>query len=745
MSEVEIIKNALSLGREKITPLPGGWRKKTFLVEGKDKRIVSLVSKKAISKSRLLKAAWLEEKLTRKKIILGRKLISLSLVDNFHLIIRTYLEGKPKWQWGRSEARQLGELLARLHQKGIYHLDLKPGNVLWRGNKISGVIDFEESKRGKKYRVQDLVNTLSWVLASGGEEDIFLKAYLDQGGKVNYGKMEKYLPRYLMMRAKQGSKNALILLAKKKLEDSQGQIKKKLLKFSDLVSFRKKNKGKKIVLVVGAWELLHWGHLYFLKKAKKRGDLLVVGVASDESRQRLKGESFPIVGEKTRAETMAFFDFVDGTVILAEDQISKELKSLKPDILYAVKKDWREGIRKKEEEELVKNWGGRVVKTSYLLPGVSSSGLVERVALLKIKQVLLGERERQPLLKVNGKSKNKFQVKYQDLGKLGNKLKKQGKSVVFTALTADLFHLGHARFIQKAKSVGDVLIVGVPSNRSVRELKGKSRPMIDETARSLLLGELSVVDYVVIFDERTILGCLQKLKPDLFFTVKDDWNTRWHKSSEAQFMKSIGGMVVRSERQAPYISASKMIDKAAGDWLQKEFAGLLKTAQQTPVLNADFDPHDVSAQLAAREKGFYEQVLQAVAQRNKCVFCDLKEKYIVAKKNNWILTVALYPYIDGHLLIIPKKHLESAADLTKKDQEAVFALEKKGRGLLKKALGINNFWFILREGKGIKVGKTVEHLHFHLMPYDPGVIKMVDKKLTTTPLKIAQKLREKNE
>ncbi len=742
MNELKVIKDALKLDKEKITSLPGGWRKKTFLVEGKNKRVVSLVSQKVISRVRLLKSAQLEEGLNKEKVILGRKLISISSVNGHYLIVRTYLEGEPKWQWGKTEAKQLGKMLAKLHQKDIYHLDIKPGNILWKKEKISGVIDFEESKKGRMFQIQDLANTLSWVLVSGGEEEVFLKAYLSGGGKINYGKMEKCLPLYLRMREKEGNKNALIFLSKKRLEDSQGQTKKKLLKFSDLASYRKKNKGKEIVLVVGAWELLHWGHLHFLKRARKLGDLLIVGIASDDSRKRLKGDSFPIVGEKTRAESLAFFDFVDGTVVLAEDQISKELKSLKPDILYAVEKDWQEEVRKKEEGELVKSWGGKVVKTSYLLPAISSSQLVEQVALLKIKQVLLGERERQPLLKVNGKAKSKAQVKYQDLEKLGNKLRKQGKSIIFTALTADLFHLGHARFIQKAKSTGDCLVVGVPSNRSVGELKGTSRPIIDESARSLLLAELPEVGHVVVFDERTILGCLQKLKPNLFFTVKDSWNTRWHQSPEAQFMKSIGGMVVRSERQAPYISASKMIDKAAGEWIKKEFAGILKTAQETPVLNADFDPHDEKAQLGAREKGFYEQVLQAVAKRDKCVFCDLKEKYIVAKKNDWVLTVALYPYIDGHLLIIPKKHLESVADITKKDQDAIFALEKEGRALLKKTLGVSNFWFILREGNGIKAGKTVEHLHFHLMPYDSRIIKMVDTKLTTAPLKIARKLRE---
>jgi len=727
--------------------LPGGWRKKVFLVESKSKkgrkRIVCLVPRNKISKAKLLQAIKLEEELTKKGVIKGRRLINCQLAGDYWLLTLTFLPGKPKWRWGKKESEAMGKLSARLHQAGVCHLDLKPGNILWnKGGQISGVIDFEEAKRGKQYQSSDLANTLSWVLVSGGDEQVFFNGYQGQVKKIDYVKIKNHLPRFLKMRIKENNPKAFLVLAKVKLANYRNKVSSKFLKTSGLGNFRKKDKNKKIVLVVGAWGLLHWGHLEFLKRAKKQGDLLIVGVASDKSRKRLKGESFPIVGEKTRAETIAFFDFIDATVIVDEGQIDKELKKLKPDVLYTVKKDWQEGVRKKEEEELIKSWGGKVVKTSYHSPGMSSSQMVERVALLKIKQVLLGERERQPLLKLNGGKKNPREIKFKNLDSLGKKLRRQKKSVVFTALTADLFHLGHARFIQKAKSVGDVLVVGIPSNRSVRELKGKSRPMVDQTARALLISELSEVDWVVIFDEWTILSCLQRLRPNVFFTVKDGWNTQWHKSPEAQFIKSIKGKVIRSERQAPYLSASKMIDKAAGEWIKKEFAGILKTAQETPVLNADFDPHDTTAQLAARERGFYDQVLQAVAKRGKCVFCDLKEKYIIAKKGGWILTVALYPYIDGHLLIIPKKHIESIADLTKKDQEIIFYLEKKGQVLLKKALGVENFWFILREGNGIKAGKTVSHLHFHLMPYDPGVVKMVDKKLTITPLKIARKLRK---
>ena len=210
-------------------------------------------------------------------------------------------------------------------------------------------------------------------------------------------------------------------------------------------------------------------------------------------------------------------------------------------------------------------------------------------------------------------------------------------------------------------------------------------------------------------------------------------------------MKTIKGKIVRSEKQSPYLSASKMIDKAAGELIQKKFSDLIRTARETSVFDADngFDPHSPQSQLAAREQGFYEKVLKAVAQRGKCVFCDLKDKYLVAEKNGVVLTVALFPYIDGHLLIIPRRHIELMKDLNEKEREAVFYLSALGEKILKKQLGIENIWFLLREGKGIKVGKTVDHLHFHLMPYDPKVIKMGETELKVTPLAMAKKLRAK--
>ncbi len=333
-------------------------------------------------------------------------------------------------------------------------------------------------------------------------------------------------------------------------------------------------------------------------------------------------------------------------------------------------------------------------------------------------------------------------ISFKKLAELKKEAEGFGKTVVFTSGSFDLFHLGHARYLSKAKTLGDILVVGLPSNVSVRMTKGRSRPIIDEKARAKLLMQLEAVDYVVIFSEPTILETLKQIKPDVFFTVNEGWNKGLAQSPEAKFLVNIGTKIVRSKRQAPFLSASKMIDKAAGELIQKKFFDILEVAQKTPILTADFDPHAPENQLAAREKGFYGKVLEEVAKKGKCVFCDLKEKYLIAEQDEVVLTVALYPYEDGHLLIIPRRHMETLDDLTEKERKAVFDLAKKGKELLNKNLKIDNFWFLVREGEGIKAGKTVNHLHFHLLPYDPEVIKMGETELTIKPVDLAEKLRQ---
>lgn len=722
--------------------LEGGWRKETFLDEELGV-IVGYIDKKKISKEKFEKSIHSEIEAGEKGFPV-RKFLEKGEDKEKYWVKWKYIEGEVKWKWSIKESEVLGVFCAELHKKNIIHGDIKPGNILWNvKGEIVGIIDFEESYqfKFKLAKYEDLANTLSWVMVSGGDKNIFLESYKSCGGKVDDAQISKSLVKFLHMRVNEGNSQAMIVLAKQRLEFYQKEVKEKLYKLSELPELRDKYNKKKIVFTMGAFDLLHWGHFDYLKKAKKEGDILIVGVASDESTRRLKGEGFPLVGEKTRAETLCFFgDTIDGVVVVDEDNVMPLLQKLKPDVFVSTQKDWDEGLRKEEEEKFIQNYKGKVVKVSRFALKMSSSEIMRQAALAKVKQVLLGKVRRQPMLKINKKNAIVKEIKLGGLEELGNKIRKQGKTVTFVSLSADLFHLGHARFIQKAKSLADVLVVGLPSNESLTALKGPGRPIVDETSRALVLSELKYVDHVVIFDERTILGCLQRLRPNFFFTVKEDWNSGFATSPEALFMQSIGGKVVRSELQAPFISASKIINKAAGDLIRRKFDDLLKLANETKVLNADLDPFSPEAQLTAREKGFYDKVWKEAADK-KCVFCDLKDKYIIAEKDGVALTVALFPYIDGHLLIIPRRHIETINDLNEKEEKAIFELKALGTKLLKEKMGIENCWILVREGDGIKAGKTVLHLHYHILPYDLRVVKMGEVKLNIAPIDIALKLK----
>lgn len=121
------------------------------------------------------------------------------------------------------------------------------------------------------------------------------------------------------------------------------------------------------------------------------------------------------------------------------------------------------------------------------------------------------------------------------------KLKKQGKKIVFTNGCFDILHYGHAMYLEKAKAKGDILVVGLNSDSSVRRIKGKKRPIVNQKARSQLIASLESVDYVVIFNQDTPLETIKKIKPDILIKGSD-----WNKNNivGADFIKSCGGKVL---------------------------------------------------------------------------------------------------------------------------------------------------------------------------------------------------------
>jgi rfaE bifunctional protein nucleotidyltransferase chain/domain len=102
------------------------------------------------------------------------------------------------------------------------------------------------------------------------------------------------------------------------------------------------------------------------------------------------------------------------------------------------------------------------------------------------------------------------------------KLKTQGKKIVFTNGCFDLLHVGHLHSFREAKRHGDVLIVGLNSDESVRALKGQDRPFVPETQRAEMLAALRDVDYVVIFSELDPLSIVTDLLPDVL-AKGEDW------------------------------------------------------------------------------------------------------------------------------------------------------------------------------------------------------------------------------
>jgi rfaE bifunctional protein nucleotidyltransferase chain/domain len=122
--------------------------------------------------------------------------------------------------------------------------------------------------------------------------------------------------------------------------------------------------------------------------------------------------------------------------------------------------------------------------------------------------------------------------------------KKEGKKIVFTNGVFDILHVGHVTYLQQAKSLGDVLIVGLNDDDSVRKLnKGPERPINDEQSRKKVLEALRAVDGVVIFKEETPLELIQHIQPDVL--VKGgDYDPDQTDSAHKQYM--VGSKEVRS-------------------------------------------------------------------------------------------------------------------------------------------------------------------------------------------------------
>jgi rfaE bifunctional protein nucleotidyltransferase chain/domain len=148
-------------------------------------------------------------------------------------------------------------------------------------------------------------------------------------------------------------------------------------------------------------------------------------------------------------------------------------------------------------------------------------------------------------------------VSYSHVASLAERLKTDGKTIVFTNGCFDLLHVGHVKYLSAAAELGDVLILGLNSDASVKKIKGEKRPVINQEQRACVVAALQMVDYVVLFDAPDPLELIKAVCPDVLVKGAD-----WAADAivGADLVIAGGGKVARIDL-APDISTTTIIQR----------------------------------------------------------------------------------------------------------------------------------------------------------------------------------------
>lgn len=146
----------------------------------------------------------------------------------------------------------------------------------------------------------------------------------------------------------------------------------------------------------------------------------------------------------------------------------------------------------------------------------------------------------------------------------------------------------------------------------------------------------------------------------------------------------------------------------------------------------------------ARTSGAYDDIWRTVG---RCVFCDhdKEEKHHeIYEAEGVYMTVPAYAYIDGHLLVIPRRHVRSVKELTSEEWEAMRKLFYLAKKMIREVYGVKGMQIVQKDGRDAQ--STVEHLHFHCIPFDePDLSKWNYRELEYTPYENAEKYRSKRD
>lgn len=158
-------------------------------------------------------------------------------------------------------------------------------------------------------------------------------------------------------------------------------------------------------------------------------------------------------------------------------------------------------------------------------------------------------------------------LKYSDLPKLRERMSRAGKTIVFTSGCYDLLHFGHVMHFNYCKTKGDVLVVSVGNDKTLRDLKGPQRPLVKEKLRIRLIAALEIVDYAVLSREGGIMDhseMVRLLKPDIYIVPATDK----HLAEKQALVDTYGGKLYRCRRLPPQhlkggISSTQLEEKLA--------------------------------------------------------------------------------------------------------------------------------------------------------------------------------------
>ena len=158
----------------------------------------------------------------------------------------------------------------------------------------------------------------------------------------------------------------------------------------------------------------------------------------------------------------------------------------------------------------------------------------------------------------------------------------------------------------------------------------------------------------------------------------------------------------------------------------------------------DYTNYDDDLMMRARTSGEYDNIMQALSEKwgDQCPYCNLSEKFIIKELDGWVLTSNLFPYTNGQLVIIPRRHIQSFGDITKDDWESTRHLIYIGIKALQRVYGQKDFNVYYQQGKD--ASQSLKHLHINILPMtgNSDILVKNFKEVTISPRENSKKLKD---